>query len=86
MVKDGRQAGALYSAMALMLAVGIGVRYWAEAAGNPMIAGLGVDAQASETAPGGNMEGKEVRFGVAETAIFAAATTGTSTGAVDFDA
>ncbi|PKU25377.1 potassium-transporting ATPase subunit KdpA [Telmatospirillum siberiense] len=83
MIKDGRQARALYAAMALMLVVGIGVCYWAEAAGNPAIASQGVDITASDQAPGGNMEGKEVRFGLSASAIYAAATTGTSTGAVN---
>ncbi len=83
MIKDSRQARALYAAMALMLAVGIGVCYWAEAAGNPAIAAQGVDVTASDQAPGGNMEGKEVRFGLSASAIYAAATTGTSTGAVN---
>ena len=83
MIKDSRQARAIYAAMALMLAVGIGVCYWAEAAGNPTAFGPDVDVTASDQAPGGNMEGKEVRFGIADTAIFAAATTGTSTGAVN---
>ncbi len=83
MIKDGRQARALYAAMALMLVVGIGVCYWAEAAGNPAIASQGVDIAATDQAPGGNMEGKEVRFGLSASAIFATATTGTSTGAVN---
>lgn len=83
MIKDSRQARAIYAAMALMLAVGVGVCYWAEAAGNPAVFGPEVDAAASDMAPGGNMEGKEIRFGIANTAMFAAATTGTSTGAVN---
>ncbi|HXP96250.1 MAG TPA: potassium-transporting ATPase subunit KdpA [Telmatospirillum sp.] len=83
MIKDSRQARALYAAMALMLAVGIGVCYWAEAAGNPAIASQGVDITATDQAPGGNMEGKEVRFGLSSSAIYATATTGTSTGAVN---
>ncbi|MDR3441114.1 potassium-transporting ATPase subunit KdpA [Telmatospirillum sp.] len=83
MIRDNRQARAIYAAMALMLAVGIGVCYWAEAAGNPAVYGPSVDVASSDQAPGGNMEGKEVRFGIANSAIFAAATTGTSTGAVN---
>ena len=83
MVKDSRQARALYAAMALMLAIGVGVCYWAEAEGNPAIASQGVDIAATDSAPGGNMEGKEVRFGLSASALFASATTGTSTGAVN---
>jgi len=63
--------------MSIVLGVGILVAYWAEAAGNPLLTELGVDPTA------GNMEGKETRFGVAMSAFFAAATTGTSTGAVN---
>ena len=83
MIGDKRQARALYVAMATMLVIGIGVCYWAEAAGNPLVQAMGVDVSATDFAPGGNMEGKEVRFGIANSAIFAAATTGTSTGAVN---
>jgi K+-transporting ATPase ATPase A chain len=83
MVGDGRQGRALYIAMGLMLVVGIFVCYWAESKGNPLFDSAGIDMVASDQAPGGNMEGKEVRFGVAESAIFAAATTGTSCGAVN---
>ena len=83
MIRDSRQARALYAAMAVMLVVGIGVCYWAEAEGNPVLAPLGADLTASEVSPGGNMEGKEVRFGIVNSAIFAAATTGTSCGAVN---
>jgi len=83
MIGDKRQARALYIAMTLMLATGIGVAYWAEAGGNPQVQAMGVDRASTDTAPGGNMEGKEVRFGIANSAIFAAATTGTSCGAVN---
>ncbi len=83
LVKDSRQGRALFIAMGLMLVVGIGVCYWAEARGNPLFAPLGVDMAASDIAPGGNMEGKEVRFGIANSAIFAATTTATSCGAVN---
>ncbi|OAN51327.1 potassium-transporting ATPase subunit KdpA [Paramagnetospirillum marisnigri] len=83
MIGDKRQARALYIAMAAMLAVGIGFAYWAEAGGNPQVQAMGVDIASTDTAPGGNMEGKEVRFGIANSAIFAASTTGTSCGAVN---
>jgi len=76
-VGDERQGRAIVVAMSIVLGVGILVAYWAEAAGNPLLTELGVDPSA------GNMEGKETRFGVAMSAFFAAATTGTSTGAVN---
>ncbi len=60
-----------------MLLAGVFVAYWAEAAGNPLLTSIGVDPSP------GNMEGKEVRFGVATSALFATSTTGTSTGAVN---
>jgi len=83
MIGDRRQARALFLAMATMLAIGISVCYWAEAGGNPQVQAMGVDVVSGDRAPGGNMEGKEVRFGIANSAIFAATTTGTSTGAVN---
>ncbi len=76
-VGDLRQGGAILIAMAILLVAGIVVAYWAEAAGNPLLTALGVDPAQ------GNMEGKEVRFGQPLSALFAAATTGTSTGAVN---
>jgi K+-transporting ATPase ATPase A chain len=83
MVKDSRQGRAVFAAMGIMLVVGIFVAYWAEAQGNPAFAPLGIDMAASDIAPGGNMEGKEVRFGVANSTIWAAATTGSSNGSVN---
>jgi K+-transporting ATPase ATPase A chain len=83
MVGDTRQGWAILAAMLIVL-VGFQLfGYWAEAAGNPRIAALGVDQTATDLNPGGNMEGKEVRFGVARSALFAAATTATSSGAVN---
>ena len=76
-VFDFRQGRAIAIAMSIVLVTGIGVAYWAEANGNPLLTAIGVDPA------GGNMEGKEVRFGTAMSAFFAAATTGTSTGAVN---
>ncbi|WP_430512764.1 potassium-transporting ATPase subunit KdpA [Pannonibacter phragmitetus] len=72
-----RQAWALLSAMALLLITGVAVIYWAETQGNPILTALGADAA------GGNMEGKEVRFGQAMTALYAAVTTGLSNGGVN---
>ncbi len=76
-VLDPRQGRAIAAAMGIVLIAGVLTAYWAEAAGNPLLTEIGVDP-----APG-NMEGKEVRFGIATSALFAAATTGTSTGAVN---
>jgi K+-transporting ATPase ATPase A chain len=77
MVGDKRQGLALAAIMAVLLSAATGAAYWAEAAGNPIVAASGV-----ETAPG-NMEGKEVRFGVASSALWAATTTGASNGSVN---
>jgi len=57
--------------------------YWAEARGNPMLTTAGADQTVSATSPGGNMEGKEVRFGIANTALFATVTTDASCGAIN---
>ncbi|HEV7249274.1 MAG TPA: potassium-transporting ATPase subunit KdpA [Shinella sp.] len=77
LVGNRRQGRALISAMAILLIAGVAVVYWAEAQGNPILTALGVDASA------GNMEGKEVRFGQAMTALYAAVTTGLSDGGVN---
>ncbi|MBP8116539.1 MAG: potassium-transporting ATPase subunit KdpA [Nitrospira sp.] len=82
MVDDTRQGWAILAAMLTVLALFVLVAYWAESAGNPRLTALGVE-QTAVNAPGGNMEGKEVRFGVARSALFATATTATSTGAVN---
>lgn len=81
MVGDQRQGWAIFAVMGLLFLAGTGVAYWAEAAGNPTIAN--VDQAASDLQPGGNMEGKEVRFGIANSALFAAVTTDASCGAVN---
>ena len=75
-VGDLRQGRAILITMGILLVLGVGVIYWAETAGNPILASLGVDPSA------GNLEGKELRFGQALTALFTSATTGTGTGAV----
>jgi K+-transporting ATPase ATPase A chain len=75
MVGDDRQGYVLLAAMAGLLVTGILVAYWSEAAGNPLLAKLGV--------AGPNMEGKEVRFGTAMSALYAVVTTGLSCGAVN---
>ena len=82
MVGDTHQGWAVLAAMLLVLLLFIGVAYHAEATGNPRLSTLGVDQVSGEQQPGGNMEGKEVRFGIARTALVATVTTGSSTGAV----
>ncbi len=77
MVGDKRQGRALFITMGLFIVVGTGLVYWAETAGNPIIQALGVDPSL------GNMEGKELRFGQAMSALFVVATTGLSCGAVN---
>ena len=76
-VGDLRQGWAVLAAMAVFLIGGIFVAYWSETAGNPLLTALGIDPAA------GNLEGKEVRFGQAMSALFTTATSGTSTGAVN---
>jgi K+-transporting ATPase ATPase A chain len=83
MIGDQRQGWAILAAMGVMFFIGVGVAYWAEAQGNPAFASLGIDQQASQLQPGGNMEGKEVRFGIANSALFATVTTDASCGAVN---
>ncbi|HZM62115.1 MAG TPA: potassium-transporting ATPase subunit KdpA [Vicinamibacterales bacterium] len=73
---------AVWAAMAFLFLVGVTVAYWAEASGNPMLTKAGADQTATAMSPGGNMEGKEVRFGIANTALFATATTDASCGAI----
>jgi K+-transporting ATPase ATPase A chain len=83
MVGDTRQGWALFSAMAFLFFVGVFICYPAEYAGNPNIARLGVQTVATPTQSGGNMEGKDVRFGIPGSTVFATATTDASCGAVN---
>ncbi|HTT69375.1 MAG TPA: potassium-transporting ATPase subunit KdpA [Gemmatimonadales bacterium] len=83
MVKNQRHGWALWAAMFVLFAAGVTTAYWAEARGNPIHAARGVDVVASATNPGGNMEGKEVRFGIASSALYATVTTDASCGAVN---
>lgn len=83
MVGDTRQGWALLAAMTIVFVLLLAVAYGAESSGNPRLAALGVDQAASEVNPGGNMEGKEVRFGVPNSAVWATATTAASNGSVD---
>ena len=82
MVKDERQGWALFAVMSILLFVGVITVYWSESHGNPEFAAFNVDSAASAAQAGGNMEGKEVRFGIAPTALFATVTTDAG-GAVD---
>ena len=83
MVGDRRQGWALFSACAVMFLAGVFVCYWAEQKGNPTLAELGLETHATATQAGGNMEGKETRFGIAASALFATVTTDASCGAVN---
>jgi potassium-transporting ATPase potassium-binding subunit len=83
MVGDSRQGWAVLTAMLILFVGLVGLAVNSEQAGNPHIAALGVDQVAGQQQPGGNMEGKEARFGVAASALFATIATGTSTGAVN---
>src|ERR1700752_3020476 len=74
---------AVWAAMAILFLAGVTVAYWAEARGNPLLTAAGADQTVSATSPGGNMEGKEVRFGIANTALFATVTTDASCGAIN---
>jgi K+-transporting ATPase ATPase A chain len=76
-----RHGWAVWGAMAALFLAGVVVAYSAEARGNPLL--LGVDQRASATQTGGNMEGKEVRYGIANSALWATVTTDTSCGAVN---
>ncbi|WP_442582272.1 potassium-transporting ATPase subunit KdpA [Mesorhizobium sp. ASY16-5R] len=75
MVGNQRQGWAILATMGVLFVAGVVVCYWAEAAGNPLVHALGID--------GGNMEGKETRFGIAMSALFAVVTTAASCGAVN---
>src|SRR6202048_1377991 len=83
MAGDTRQGWAVFAAMAILLIPLVGLAVHSEQVGNPLVAKLGVDQTASLLQPGGNMEGKESRFGIAASALFATVTTVTSCGAVN---
>ncbi|HEV3214100.1 MAG TPA: potassium-transporting ATPase subunit KdpA [Vicinamibacterales bacterium] len=83
MVKDTRQGWALFAAMSVMFLVGVFIAYPAEQAGNPILTKMGIERAATDSQPGGNMEGKETRFGIAASALFATVTTDASCGAVN---
>ena len=83
MVGDTRQGWAVFAAMLILFVSLLGVAEYNEQRGNPQFTALGADQTASATQSGGNMEGKEARFGIGASALFATATTGTSCGAVN---
>src|ERR1019366_8666706 len=83
MVKDTRQGWALFSAMCILFLLGVFVVYPFEQAGNPILAKQGIETQATEAQPGGNMEGKEERFGIVNPSPFTLNTTDASCGAVN---
>ena len=83
MVGDERQGWALFAAMAIMFSVGLVAVYTGETTRTPALAGFGLDQEPGALQAGGNMEGKEVRFGPGQSALFATVTTASSDGAVD---
>ena len=83
MVGDTRQGWVILTAMLILFVPMVILAFHSEQLGNPLIAKQGIDQVASTLQAGGNMEGKETRFGIAASSLFAAAATGTSTGAVD---
>lgn len=82
-IGDKRQGAAIYAAMTIIFVAMLAVCVWAEQAGNPLFERLGLDARASELQAGGNMEGKETRFGVVNSALWATVTTAASNGSVN---
>ena len=83
MVGDTRQGWAILATMTIIFVLMLSVTVWSEGTGNPAVASLGVDIKQSNINPGGNMEGKDVRFGVANSALWATATTAASNGSVN---
>ncbi len=81
MTNSQRHGWAVWAAMAILFLVGVTVAYWAEARGNPLLAG--VNQRVTATQAGGNMEGKDVRFGITNSALFATVTTDASCGAIN---
>jgi K+-transporting ATPase ATPase A chain len=83
MAKKPAHGWAIWAVMFVLFFAGVTTAYWSEARGNPIHAARGVDIVASATNPGGNMEGKEVRFGIVNSALYATVTTDASCGAVN---
>ena len=83
MTGSPRHGWAVWGAMAFLFVAGVTTAYWAEARGNPMLTKAGANQTVTATSSGGNMEGKEVRFGIANSALFATVTTDASCGAIN---
>ena len=83
MTRNTKHGWSVWAAMFALFIGGVATTYWAEARGNPIHAARGVNVVASATNPGGNMEGKEVRFGIANSALYSVVTTDASCGAVN---
>jgi len=83
LVRDTRQGWALFAAMTVLWLAGVTAAFYFEQKGTPMLAKAGIEQTATDTQPGGNMEGKETRFGIADSALFATVTTDASCGAVN---
>ena len=83
MTGSPRHGWAVWAAMAFLFLAGVTTAYWAEAKGNPILTTAGADQTTTALSPGGNMEGKDVRFGIANSALFATVTTDASCGAVN---
>jgi len=83
MVGDRKQGWALFAAMSIMFLMGVTTAVWSEQRGNPQFAAMGLHQHHSATQSGGNMEGKEVRYGIVDSALWATVTTDTSCGAVN---
>jgi len=83
MTGSPKHGWAVWGAMAFLFLAGVTAAYWAEARGNPLLTAAGANQTASALAPGGNMEGKECRFGIANSALFATVTTDASCGAIN---
>jgi len=83
MVGDTRQGWALLAVMTIVIVALLGVAVWSEQSGNPMFTAMGIDQAQTDINPGGNMEGKEVRFGIVNSALWATVTTAASNGSVN---
>jgi len=83
MAGNRRQGWALFGAMAILFLMGVAPAVWSEQRGNPQFTAMGITQAATATQSGGNMEGKEVRFGIVDSALWATVTTDTSCGAVN---
>ena len=83
MTGSRRHGWAVWAAMAFLFLAGVTTAYWAEARGNPILTQAGASQEVTTGSPGGNMEGKEVRFGIANSALFATVTTDASCGAIN---